>query len=346
MRFLRGIVALAWGALLCQTAVSAVLVVGWTYRLARQSVLARWQALAGTTEARHPGPRWFLGEGGGATRRLVGSFLANLRVGLRAAMSVWLVTLPGSALLYLGWSNGWNTSFSRIYEDIALGPLTMLAGTLLLIVVLVYMPLASIHQAVAEDWRAFFQVGLVSRLIRRRPWSCVGLAVLYGVLSLPLLVLTVGPLFLPNLDPRLEALTPAEATEWLNLYYLTAGVLLFPLFLLPRLAAARIYAGAVASAVRQGRLAPVELPAAGRVLLETLPIEPPRVRRPVLIRWAQATVGATAAVAIVILTVAAWAGLVSQIVVAQFFHYRGALGWLNHPMVQLPWLSYVPDLPM
>lgn len=345
MRLLKTIVAYGWGVLFCQFAISALLVVGWTYRVARRNVLRRWQALADTAPTERSRPRWFVGEGGVA-QRLAGSLLANLRAGLRAAISVWLVTLPGTGLLYLGWSNGWNTSFNRIYEDIALGPLTMLAGAALLIAPLVYMPLALVHQAVGEDWRGFYQVGLVIRLIRQRPWANLGLAMLYGGLSVPLLVLTVAPTFLANVAPRLETLTAGEAAEFLDLYYLGAGLLVFPLFLLPRLAAARIYAGAVAGALRLGRVELEQLPAAARELLGALPIEPRQARRPAVVRWVRAAAGATAAIAVVLMTVMAWSGLVSQIVVAQFFHYRGALGWLNHPMVQLPWLRYIPDLPM
>lgn len=345
MRLVRGIVAYAWGVLFCQSAISALLVVGWTYRVAQRNVLRRWQALAGTAPPERGWPRWFLGEGSGA-QRLAGSLLANLRAGLRTALAVWLVTLPATGLLYLGWSNGWNTSFNRIYEDIALGPLTMLAGAALLIAALVYMPLALVHQAVGEDWRGFYQVGVVVRLIRQRPWASLGLALLYGGLSLPLLVLTVAPTFLANIDPRLESLTAGEVVELLNLYYLGAGLLVFPLFLLPRLAAARIYAGAVVSAVRQRRVELEQLPGAARALLAALPVDQARPRRPAVIRWTGAAASATAAIAVAVITVMAWSGLVSQIVIAQFIHYRGALGWLNHPMVQLPWLRYIPDLPM
>lgn len=346
MRILKAIVAYCWGVILCQAAPGALLVVGWTYRVAQRSVLARWRRLAGAAATDNRWPRWFMGDGGGRVQRLAGSLLANLRAGLRAAIAVWLVTLPGTGLLYLGWSNGWNTSFNRIYEDIAMGPLTMLVGTVLLILALVYMPLALVHQAVAEEWCGFYQVGLVTRLIRQRPWASLGLAVLYGLLSLPLLALTVTPMFLANIDPRLEELTGGEVVRVLNLYYLGAGLLVFPLFLLPRLAAARIYAGAVASALRQGRIGLEQLPAAARELLGGLPVERPRARRPAPIRWAGAAASATAAIAVAVMTVMAWSGFVSQILVAQFFHYRGALGWLNHPMVQLPWLRYIPDLPM
>lgn len=345
MRILKVLLAYCWGVILCQAAPGALLVVGWTYRVAQRSVLARWQKLAGAA-ADNGWPRWFTGEGGGTAQRLAGSLFANLRAGLRAAIAVWIVTLPGTGLLYLGWSNGWNTSFNRIYEDIALGPLTMLAGAALLIGALVYMPLALVHQAVAEDWRGFYQLGLVTRLIRQRPWANLALAVLYGALSVPLLVLTVAPMFLANIDPRLEELTADETVRFLNLYYLGAGLLVFPLFLLPRLAAARIYSGAVASALRRGRVGLEQLPAAARELLGGLPVERPRATRPAPIRWAGAAASATAAAAVAVMTVMAWSGFVSQIVVAQFFHYRGALGWLNHPMVQLPWLRYIPDLPM
>lgn len=336
------------GVLLCQTAPTAVLVVGWTYRLARSAVIGRWAASAGRPVARQHWPNWIIGGGQrdtGVVQAWLGSLWANLRAGLRALIGIWIVTLPGAGLLFLGWTNGWNTSFNRVYEHIGLGPQTMLIGAALLVPALLYLPMALIHQAVSEDWRGLYRLGLVARLIRQKPLASFGLAVLYGALSMPLLLLTVLPLALPNIDPALERMTAGETIEFLNLYYLAAGVAVFSLFVAARLAAARVYAAAMVAAVRRGRIGVGQLPDAVRDLLGSVTVDPPRVR-PAAIRWAAAAAGAVATVTIAMLTATAWLGLVSQIVIAQFFHYRGALGWLNHPMVQLPWLRYMPDHPM
>jgi hypothetical protein len=37
-----------------------------------------------------------------------------------------------------------------------------------------------------------------------------------------------------------------------------------------------------------------------------------------------------------------WFTFVAQIFIGQFFNYRGAPGWLNQPLVQLPWFHHSP----
>ncbi|MFM9843658.1 MAG: hypothetical protein ACKVOI_11875 [Dongiaceae bacterium] len=347
-RLFRKLTALFWGVLFCQFAATAVLVVGWTYRLAQQRVFRRWAQTAASPAACQPWPRWFMADADQGGR--FGALRANLRSGFATLINVWTVTLPGCGLLYLGWSSGWNVSFNRLYADIGQGPLTMLLGALLLIAALIYLPLAQMHQAAAGDWREFYRAGVVLRLIRQRPFANLAIALLYGLASLPLLLLTVLPGFLPQIVPQLDGLAPAEAAGFLQLYYLAAGLPLFLLFLLPRLAAARIYAGAVPAALRQGRIAAGELPERPRQFLAELGLLPaaPPAPRPAPALWRQGAytaAGSFAASGLFLATAAVWSGFVFEIVVAQFFNYREAIGWLNHPLVQLPWLRFVPDLP-
>ena len=37
-----------------------------------------------------------------------------------------------------------------------------------------------------------------------------------------------------------------------------------------------------------------------------------------------------------------WFTFVAQIYVAQFLNYIPFVGWMNQPLVQLPWIKYVP----
>ena len=37
-----------------------------------------------------------------------------------------------------------------------------------------------------------------------------------------------------------------------------------------------------------------------------------------------------------------WFTFVAQIFVAEFLNYRPVVGWLNQPLVQLPWFRYLP----
>ena len=43
------------------------------------------------------------------------------------------------------------------------------------------------------------------------------------------------------------------------------------------------------------------------------------------------------------LTAGVWFCFFALVFVGQFFSYQGPLGWLNQPLVQLPWFHYVPS---
>jgi hypothetical protein len=39
---------------------------------------------------------------------------------------------------------------------------------------------------------------------------------------------------------------------------------------------------------------------------------------------------------------ALWFAFVAQIFVSEFFNYHPVVGWLNQPLVHLPWFRYIP----
>src|SRR5262249_21154607 len=66
---------------------------------------------------------------------------------------------------------------------------------------------------------------------------------------------------------------------------------------------------------------------------------PERSRLVRLIAWTGTRVGRTVSG---ILLFFVWFSFVAQIYINEFFDYHGAMGWLNQPLVQLPWFHYVP----
>jgi hypothetical protein len=43
-----------------------------------------------------------------------------------------------------------------------------------------------------------------------------------------------------------------------------------------------------------------------------------------------------------VLTAMVWFTFVAQIFISEFINYHPVIGWLNQPLVQLPWFHYVP----
>jgi hypothetical protein len=62
----------------------------------------------------------------------------------------------------------------------------------------------------------------------------------------------------------------------------------------------------------------------------------------VLLRVAAGTTGWALRTAGIAATAFVWFTFVAQIFISEFLNYHPGIGWLNQPLVQLPWFHYVP----
>jgi hypothetical protein len=361
------------GTALCQFPVTSILVVGWTYRVMHRAAVKRWwkrsplraegtsfheflQADA-STAAHARWPNWMLrpraameaapsgrGRIRRTTSRLFGSLWLNAKVGVQGIFNTWVLTMPACVLWLFAWYDGWNNSFNKGYEQAAVGPLTGLLGVALFIAAMLYVPMAQARQAATGSWRAFFHFRLLGRIIRERPLGCLGLAVLYSVLSLPVTALKTAPEFFPQMNRALEDAGDAAIRDLLVTYFFWASAGLLVCYVTLRLAAARLYASALLSTLRSGRIAAGQLEPHERaclVRLHVLPAPPPS-ECGVLLRSATWTARKTTLTLIAVLVVVIWFSFVAQIFISEFLNYHPVTGWLNQPLVQLPWLRYIP----
>src|SRR5207244_2851383 len=95
----------------------------------------------------------------------------------------------------VSWELGWFNSLNKGYEQVLIGPVAGLLGIALFIAAMFYVLMAQVHQAVAGDFRAFFDIRFVWRLIRARLSAYVILAALIVLISLPLEILKTAPAF-------------------------------------------------------------------------------------------------------------------------------------------------------
>ncbi|PYJ99617.1 MAG: hypothetical protein DME23_09155 [Verrucomicrobia bacterium] len=344
--------------LFCQSVLGALAVLGWTYRVMQRSVLKQWWKLsespaksesfvefvAGdsrTCEHIHS-PNWFLiqnfREGirrlpeAGVGKRLLTvlralgqSLWTNVRLGVQGIFNTWVLTLPACVLMLFGWYDGWNNSFNKGYEQFSVGPGVSVLGILLLITAMLYVSMAQARQAVTGNWRCFYQFRLIRTLVRRRWFACFGLAALYALCSLPILVLMSVVIFLPNVNPELADATPAQTIHLLNSYFFWSALFVFPAFVLLRLVAARTYGSTLlralqSGAVGQDALAESEWHVLQR--LDLLQVQAPRPRHPVwrIVAWAGTRAGR---VTFGFLTGLVWFVFIAQLYIAQLFNYRG-----------------------
>lgn len=366
------------GALFCQSLLGSILILGWTMRIARRTILKAWWRRSasphkeadfdafllrdGTTAGQAGFPNLVRGQNLSAWescrqtadrralrnlgRALFCSLAQNMKIGLQSILTTWAITLPGCALWFFSWYDGWNNSFNKGYEQAAVGPATGIAGVFLFIGAMFYAPMAQMRQASTGDWRAFFEFGKVRDLIRKNWLACFGLAALCSLLSFPAFLLKTAPAFFTNAEPGWADLTAPEALRILKAWFFWAGFYILPAFILLRIVAAKIYASSVLACAQSGlwnedSLSENEWGALRRLgLLEALP----RPRRHPLLRLA-AWVGTRVGRATVVFgTFLAWFTLVAQIYTSEFFiKAEYGKGWLNQPLVQLPWFTYIPS---
>ena len=363
------------GVAFTQTFLGSIFIIGWTYRLVQRVILKSWWkqsdlavntsfpefASADPAHRHHQHwPNWLLQQNRAwlsaprvrgfskiraIFKSLFHSLWLNVKFGSQMIFNTWVLTLPGCVLMLFSWYAGWHNSFNKGYEQAAVGPLLGLSGIAAFIAAMYYVPMAQMRHASTGDWRAFYQFSTVWKLVRKQWLACFGLALLYTTLSLPVTILKTIPGFFPNINPALADLPPAQALQFAKTYYFYAAFALFAIFVLLRIVAARIYASAILASVQSGALTEESLgdkewEALHRLDLLRLKPQPPRHFLVRTITWCGTRLGrATVGVALFLV----WFTFIAQVYVSEFFlrseHNRG---WLNQPLVQLPWFNYIP----
>ena len=367
-------VKLAVGILLTMSPVGAVVVVGWLSRFMQRTAFKVWwnhterpykKLMTFREAAAHrPGwaeheswPNWVLGvrrrAAGGAGgagllkrvfSRLGGGLWDNLRLGAALLVNTYLVLGLPCLLMATWWYAGWQVSFNKAYEYFSLGALFSLLGVLLFVAGMFYVPMAQARQAVAGEWRAFWQFSLVRRVIRRRWFGCLLLAAGYALAGLWVLLVLAFPMA-PQVQDWFGTVPPEKLDATIRGYYLIGAAGVFPLLVALRWAAARLYASGMAQMLAVGQVRPEELSPSERHAFPAELINGPAAaaewsRRDAVLSW---MVSAPFRLTCGTLAALTWFAFVTEIYVAQFFVYRGPRVWLSHPLVQLPWTDYTPS---
>ncbi len=302
--------SLVLGTLLCLTAPTSLLVLGWLMRRMRFVALAK----AGLPAA---SPGWLLGEGRGVARWL-GGLAANMREGVMAAVSLALASAPFTVIWLLSWWAGWENSFSKGYEQAFVGPLLGLVGVGIFCVVMIWLPIALAHQAVENRVLALFEWRMVRSAVRHTGWGYVFFSAATVIFALPLFAGRGLVTFASGIVPGFDEMTAEQAAELAGRIDLGLAMYIFVALLILRSWSARLYANAVARALAGPEAA----------IWQDSPLAAGRRagnRSWRLTHWMR-----TMMLALI------WFGLVAQIFVGQFLNHDWHL-WMTHPFFLLPW---------
>ncbi len=354
------------GIILCQHPLGAMAVVGWTSRMMRRQILRTWwkksihRKEGGSFDefvATLPGdcdsqilPNWSIAESSVSSvpltsrrQRYFGALIANFHRGLASVLTILLFTLPATSLWLYAWVLGWNISFYKLYEQSHLGVLIGLFGIFLFGLVMLYVPIAHARHAFTGNWREFFQLRRNWQLARRYPATMLPTAIAFFIAANLVMILRIAPYFLGSSD-QVAQLTTEQLRDWIDRYYLAAGALVFPAYVGVWSAVAKSYAYAVAKEHAQNRSSSRlnELEHEALVRLQ-LPQKAASTAHPV-VQGAHTSLVRVAALGSLSLTAIAWFAIAAQVFAAQFFNYLPGIHWLNHPLVLLPWIRYIPPL--
>lgn len=299
---LAGLGKLVLAVALCLNPLTAIIMLGWLTRKTRADIDAR---LGG-----QPLPRWpnlIVGEHGtdrGFAGRWFGGIGGNVAAGLKAWLGALVLTAPFSLVWFAAWTAGWENSFNKGYENAGLWPGTGLVAVLLSLPAWTLLPMAIAHQARTGQVLAVLDLPKIWRLVRASGFSYFGLTLLVAIGGIGVFGARALPVFAEHLSPELAGGSAEAFNAFSGRFTLIATVPLILWLVAIRNVMARVYANAqrCLEGGQRGRL--------------------------------------ITAVPVALLCGSIWLGLVFLIHVGQFLNYHW-WGWLNQPVVMLPWLGVV-----
>jgi hypothetical protein len=367
------------GGLLCFNLFGGIVVTGWLYRWMQGLVLRGWWKRSRLREEGsfedfcaslgHDGPvarpRWLIqermtsslnrhdafGRSPGTFRKTLrilrlpwNSLWLNFKIGLQGLLCTFLISGLGTLIMLFSWEFGWLNSFNKGYEQALIGPLTGFLGIFIFIAAMFYEPMAQVHQAVTGDYRAFFDFRFVWRLIRARLSAYVFLAGVIVFLSLPLEIFKTAPVAFDGFLDSWTNATDAEFHQMLQRYFLIGSLVLFISLLIWHWLAARIYQSAVLKVLERGVVTRAELHPALAQWLDRLGIFPvPTLETAGIAYVVKSGSSMVYRRLLFVLLFFIWFGFVAKVYVGEFFNYHPGQGFLNHPVIQLPYFNYVPS---
>jgi len=364
------------GAVFCQWLPTAIFVVGWTYRAMQRRALRIWQKHSMLPEStrqvlrqtdplfivHESWPNWFMQPRGlraAAKAAVVPTFRArvrrrmhmigaslgdNLRIGLLGMLNTSVILILPAILWQIGWYSGWDNSFNKGYEQYSNGIALSLTGIILFLTAMLYLPMAQARQAATGSWRAFYDFRTVWAITRNSPVRTILLATAYTLASLPIAITLGFPFFLESAVKGWSDFTATQQTKFLNAYYFRLGIYGFMAYVFVRWLAAGWYARTIVELLHTGRIKKDALAGAERHALAALHLdnEGEAARLHPAIAVTLAVSRPVWRVAVLTGAVIVWFTFVAQIYVREFIVYHPYQGFMNQPLVQLPWFRYVP----
>ena len=230
------------GTLLSLTALSSVILLGWLMTLMRRRALV----VAGNVRTVHDEPRWLFGSVDTTwLKRFAGGLGRNIACGIAAMTRLAIATFPFTVFWLVSWWAGWENSFNKGYEQAFIGPLVGLAGITVFVVVMIYLPMALVHQAVEQRAFSFFELRRIGSVVAHTGPAYILWSGTTVILAVPFFLSRALPAFGEQLYPGLADLSADEVAGLATFIKLLVAIYLFVTLVILKRWSAGIYTRAV-----------------------------------------------------------------------------------------------------
>ena len=334
--------------LLCQHIIGAVFVLGWTFRRMRRRSILLFSSVSKIKEQEvllDISPNLFRKENSDVFgEQNTKSIFSNFKIGFLAFLHSSLILAPGFVLWMYAWYAGWQISFNKSYEYSNVGVSLGFLGIFLFSLVMLYLPMAQARYAFTQQWQTFYHFKVNFKLISQQVKSILLLALLFLFFAVFTNAFKTLPMFIHGLHSGIYNMSDEELLSFLKTYFLVGTIIVMPLYFITKKYLAKLYAKALILCVQKKLLSQNDITEFEWEQLNKFGLtEVDSVATTGLI-WSliKRNTSRLIKVQMLILTFIIWVAFCLQIFVSEFLNYHNQKGWVNQPLVQLPYFSYIP----
>ncbi len=267
----------------------------------------------------------------------------NLKLGLQAFANLSVLLMPAALFWTFSWWGGWNNSFFKGYEAFAVGPSLGLSGIGLFILAMIYVPMAQARHAMSGEWRRFWDIAFIRKILAERPIAVLLLALLIAVMNIPVIIMKTLPFQFSEMIDGYASMSNQEVFDWSQGYFFWCGLYILLAWFVIKNLIMRIYCTAVLRLLLKKQISMSDLSQVEQEALTAMHVEDLEKHQEA--SWKKVARMPLRAVCCVLI-IMVWFGFAAQIYIAQFLKYDGdgyGKGWVNQSLLQVPWFNYTPS---
>ncbi|PCJ59750.1 MAG: hypothetical protein COA79_10115 [Planctomycetota bacterium] len=349
LRLLIKLIVFIFLCLLCQNIFGAIFVLGWTYRLMRRRSIFIFSSISDNSNNNDQclsHPNLFKKEkNDDYFEEGAKSFFRNIKMGLLALVNTSFMLAPGFILWMYAWYAGWQISFNKSYEYSSVGALLGVLGVILFSLAMLYVPMAQARFAFTQQWKTFYQFRVNMILISQQVKSYALFALLILFFAVFTNLFKTLPMFFSGMNLGIEDMSDEQLLAFMKNYFFVGTFIVMPLFFIIKRFMAKLFAKALILSVQRELLSQKDLSELEWKILNKFNLTEVDKEASSGLIWSliKKNTSRVFKAQMLLLTFLLWTAFCFQIFVSEFLNYHNNEGWVNQPLIQLPYFKYIPN---